>query len=309
MKHTYKTTATTDNQSNPKFAAIDIGSNAARLLLASVFEHDGNWIVNRASLLRMPVRLGDDAFLTGRISDRKTTRLLNTILGFKYLMEAFTPVAYMACATSAMREAQNGPDLCNELFEKSGIQINIIDGKREAEIILENSRQKINNQNLNVLFVDVGGGSTEITLLSEGCIISSHSFSIGSIKLSNNLVSKDEWKRMKQWLTRTAAGRKSLTSIGSGGNIKTIFGIADVKYGKPISRRKIIKVQRFLNDFTLEDRITMLGLKPDRADVIVPASEIYLNVMKWSGTDEMHVPMLGLADGMVHVMYKKYKNG
>ncbi len=293
------------------FAAVDIGSNAARLLLANVFEDegDGTWTSRKASLLRMPVRLGDDVFLTGRISDRKASKLTNTIMGFKYLIDAFEPQAVMACATSAMREAENGMRLCDEIFEKSGIRIQVIEGKREAEIILENRRREIIGDDENVLFIDVGGGSTEITILSGGKIVDSRSFNIGSIRLANDLVRQEDWQRMKRWLKETASGHGPLSSIGSGGNIKAIFGLSNTPFGKPISRKKIREMRDFLKWFTPDELVAKLGLKPDRADVIAPASDIYINAMKWAGAKKMHVPMLGLADGMIHVMYKDYKHG
>ena len=291
-----------------KFAAIDIGSNAVRLLLTGVLEDEHSPTFRKMSLIRMPIRLGDDAFTHGIISEGKITQLVKTMIGFKHLIESFEPLDYMACATSAMREAVNGPEICERIFAESSIQVEIIDGKKEAQLIFENkSADKYGGHNA-YLYADIGGGSTDITLFSQGRIISTASFNIGTIRLLEGLVTKSYWKQMKQWLKNCTEPYPSIAAIGSGGNINKTFRLANCKNGKPISDDKMMKVRRFLKRFSIEDRIRELGLRPDRADVIIPALDIYLKIMKWSGIRRIYVPQVGLADGIVHILYDKYKN-
>lgn len=289
-----------------RFAAIDIGSNAARLLLAMVFDQDESRVVRKSSLVRMPVRLGSDTFLTGRISETKARQLVHTMKGFKHLIKAYEPLRVMACATSAMRDAENGVELRDEIFDKTGISIEIIDGRKEAEILMESGSRELAEQSRNVLFVDVGGGSTEITLLSGGRVVSSRSFNIGSIRLANDLVTDGDWRKMEDWIRENASGLERLTSVGSGGNIKSLFKLSDARPGNPIPLSEIRNVASHVETFALEERVTKLGLKPDRADVILPAARIYTSVMEWAKAVEMHVPRLGLADGMVRVLHKRY---
>ncbi len=290
-----------------KFAAIDIGSNAVRLLLASVFEDGLSPTFKKMSLIRMPIRLGDDAFTRSRISENKIVELVKTMVGFKHLIDAYQPIETAAFATSAMREAQNGPEIRERIREASGIQLEIIDGKREAGVIFQNkSADRFGGYNA-YLYVDVGGGSTDITLFSQGRIVTSGSFDIGTIRLLENLVSQGYWRKMRRWIQTHTAPYTSLAAIGSGGNINKLFRLANCKNGKPLSYPKMRKVRRFLNHFTVEQRITELGLRPDRADVIIPASDIYLKVMKWAKIKNIFVPIVGLADGIVHILYDKYK--
>jgi exopolyphosphatase/guanosine-5'-triphosphate,3'-diphosphate pyrophosphatase len=295
-------------ESQLNFAAIDIGSNAIRLLLTGVFEDGHSPTFRKMSLIRMPVRLGDDAFTQKFISEQKVFQLVKTMTGFKQLIDAYQPLDYMACATSAMREAKNGPEICERILQESGIKVDIIDGKREAEIIFENKSANLFGGNSAYLDVDIGGGSTEITLFSEGRIISSRSFNIGTIRLLEGLIAKTYWKKMKQWLKNyTAPYSASIAAIGSGGNINKVFRLANRKDGKPLSYDKMMKVRRFLKHFTVEQRITELGLRPDRADVIIPALDIYLKIMKWAGIRNIYVPIIGLADGIVRILYNNYK--
>jgi exopolyphosphatase / guanosine-5'-triphosphate,3'-diphosphate pyrophosphatase len=290
-----------------KFAAIDIGSNAVRLLLTGVFEKEYSPIFRKMSLIRMPIRLGDDAFTKKRISKDKVSQLVETMIGFKHLIEAFQPLDFMACATSAMREADNGPEICKRIVETTGMQVDIIDGKTEAQFIFENRSSDMFGGSDAYLYADIGGGSTEITLFSQGRIIASGSFNIGTIRLLEGLVSKASWKEMKQWLKNCSAPFTSMAAIGSGGNINKVYRLANCKNGRPLSENKMIKVRRFLKHFTVEQRIRELSLRPDRADVIIPALDIYLNIMKWAGIDKIYVPQVGLADGIVHILYTRYK--
>ena len=290
-----------------KFAAIDIGSNAVRLLLSGVFEDGHSPTFRKMSLIRMPIRLGDDAFTQKHISENKVTQFVKTMVGFKHLIDSFQPLDFMACATSAMREAENGPQIREQILNESGINVDIIDGKKEAQIIFENKSSDMFGGNNAYLYVDIGGGSTEITLFSQGRNITSGSFNIGTIRLLEDLVTKAYWNQMKQWLKNYTAPYSSIAAIGSGGNINKVFRLANAKTGKPLSDNKMIKVRRLLKYFTVEQRIRELGLRPDRADVIIPALDIYLKIMKWSNIRKIYVPQIGLADGIVRILYKKYK--
>jgi exopolyphosphatase/guanosine-5'-triphosphate,3'-diphosphate pyrophosphatase len=290
-----------------RFAAIDIGSNAVRLLLSGVFEDGDSPTFRKMSLIRMPIRLGDDAFTQKHISENKVTQLLKTMVGFNHLIDSFQPLNYMACATSAMREAENGPQIREQILNESGIDVEIINGKKEAQIIFENKSSDMFGGNNAYLYVDIGGGSTEITLFSQGLNITSGSFNIGTIRLLEGLVTKAYWKQMKEWLKNCTAPFSSIAAIGSGGNINKVFRLANSKIGKPLSDNKMMKVRRFLKYFTVEQRIRELGLRPDRADVIIPALDIYLKIMKWSGIRKIYVPQIGLADGIVRILYKNYK--
>jgi exopolyphosphatase/guanosine-5'-triphosphate,3'-diphosphate pyrophosphatase len=294
-------------KSHLKFAAIDIGSNAVRLLLSAVFELGNCTTFRKMSLIRMPIRLGDDAFSQKRISEDKASQLIQTMMGFIHLINAYRPLNYMACATSAMREAENSSEICERIIEQTGINVDIIDGKKEAQILLENNGTKLFNGSGNYLYVDIGGGSTEITLFSQGLSIASGSFNIGTIRILKKLVSNAEWVQMQHWLNKHTAPCDSLVAIGSGGNINKTFRLANCKTGKPLSDNKIREVCRFLKDFSVPQRITKLGLRPDRADVIVPALRIYLKVMKWAGIKKIYAPEVGLADGMVRILYDKFK--
>ena len=290
-----------------KFAAIDIGSNAVRLLLSGVFEEAHSATFRKMSLIRMPIRLGDDAFTQKSISDSKVSQLVKTMIGFKHLIEAFQPLDFMACATSAMREAENGPEICSRILSEADIKVDIIDGVREAQFIFENKSADLFGGNDAYLYVDIGGGSTDITLFSRGQIITTGSFNIGTIRLLEGLVSKAYWKKMRQWLKNCSAPFTSMAAIGSGGNINKVFRLANCKNGKPLSDNKMMKVRRFLKHFTVEQRIRELALRPDRADVIIPALDIYLKIMKWAGIRKIYVPQVGLADGIVRTLYDRYK--
>jgi exopolyphosphatase/guanosine-5'-triphosphate,3'-diphosphate pyrophosphatase len=291
-----------------RFAAIDIGSNAIRLLLASVFENNGKPTFKKMSLTRMPIRLGDDVFSLKRISEEKANELVKAMIGFRHLIDAFQPIAFKACATSAMRGAENGTQVCERIRQACGIEVDIIDGPIEARIIFENKSADRYLGYDAYLYVDVGGGSTEITLFSQGQVVASESFDIGTIRILHGRVTKTCWNAMKTWLQTHSASLRSLAAIGSGGNINKIFRLAGCKIGKPLSQSKIIEVRRFLKKYSYEERITKLHLRPDRADVIIPAADIYLNVIKWAGIKNIFVPVVGLADGMVHILYNQHQS-
>jgi len=291
-----------------RFAAIDIGSNAVRLLLAAVFEDGPRPVFKKMALVRMPIRLGDDAFLHKRISESKAGQLVQTLVGFRHLIDAYQPLETRAFATSAMRDARNGADICARIREACGIAVEIVDGQREARLIFANqSAERLAGFGA-FLYVDVGGGSTDITLLSQGRIVDSRSFDIGTIRLLERLVPPRAWQDLRDWLRAGTAPYPSLAAIGSGGNVNKLARMANCKNGKPLSFSKMRKVRQYLNRFPLERRITELGLRPDRADVIVPAADIYLKVMKWAGIKSMFVPVVGLADGAVHILYQNHKS-
>ncbi|MBI5550099.1 MAG: exopolyphosphatase [Desulfobacterales bacterium] len=290
-----------------KFAAIDIGSNAVRLLLAGVFEIDGQTAYRKMSLTRMPIRLGGDAFALNRISDAKADELVRTMVGFKHLIDAYQPIAYQAYATSAMRGARNGPAICKRVEKACGIHIDIIDGQREAQLIFENKSSERFGGFKHYLYVDVGGGSTELTLFSGGKIALSKSFDIGTIRMLQGGVTKNQWRAMRQWLKTHTAKMRSIAIIGSGGNINKIFSLAGCKNGSALTQAKLQKVRNALAARSHEQRILQVGLRPDRADVIVPAADIYLNLSQWAGLEKIFVPVVGLADGAVRLLYSRYK--
>lgn len=290
-----------------KLAAIDIGTNAVRLLLSKVVEDGDRPIFEKESFIRIPLRLGEDTFLRGRISDEKTDALCETMIGFRHLIKAYGAADFRACATSAMREAQNGEEVAKKVRERSGIDIAIIDGKTEAEVIYANHIEELLGIDRNFLYVDVGGGSTELTLISRGKAAASKSVNIGSVRMLEGKVEASQWEDMKAWLKENTPPLRPVYGIGMGGNINKIFQLARAKEGRPISYKEIRRLHGYLSSFTLEERIAELGLRPDRADVIVLAGEIYLSVMKWAKVRKMYVPQIGLADGIVHILYERHR--
>ena len=290
-----------------KFAAIDIGSNAVRLLLSSVFETDHGPYFKKISLIRMPIRLGEDAFIHQRIGEDKINRLVWTMTGFKHLMAAYGPVAHRACATSAMREARNSDDICQRVADETGIEIQVIDGSEEAQIIFANGNGKVHAAGKAMVYLDVGGGSTEITILDDGQR-ASRSFNIGTIRLMEDMVPSAEWDHLKRWVQSRTCDLDKPEAFGSGGNIHKIVRLSKHKQTESISFKQMKKVRKLLKAYTVDERITQLGLKPDRADVILPAHKIYYSVMKWGGIPVIRVPQMGLADGLVRQLHSDYVN-
>jgi exopolyphosphatase/guanosine-5'-triphosphate,3'-diphosphate pyrophosphatase len=263
----------------------------------------------KESLIRIPLRLGEDAFSQGRISDLKIERLTQTVIGFKHLITVYDPLDMMVCATSAMREAENGDAILATLQQHSGLRCQIIDGKTEADLIYANHAEHHFDIDTTSLYIDVGGGSTELTLFTEGRSVLSQSFDIGTIRLLQGLVTDDTWKAMKTWIKQAKGDLHPLVAIGSGGNINKISkfaGLSKRKDNRTISFKKFKQIYQSLRAYTFEERVHKLAMRPDRADVIIPACEIYLSAMKWAQVTKMHVPQIGLVDGMVHVMYKRY---
>mgnify|MGYP000915865499 FL=1 len=291
-----------------KLAGIDIGSNAIRLLVANVITEDNgnNVYFSKSALVRVPIRLGADSFIKGEISESNKQRMIKAMKAFKLLMEVHGVSDYYACATSAMRDASNGIEVANTIFEKTKVKINIIDGKKEAAIIFSTDLSNIIEKNKSYLYVDVGGGSTEITIFSNGKIINSKSFKIGTVRLLNKEKSfQHVWKSMEIWIKENSKNLKNINLIGSGGNINKLFKLSGKPLGAPLSLSYIESRFQFLKQMTYEERIKNLDLNPDRADVIIPATKIYLNAMKWSGASKIYVPKIGLADGIVKNLYYK----
>ena len=291
-----------------RFAAVDIGSNAVRLLFMYVFETDLGPIFKKASLIRMPIRLGESSFHNKEIPQEKVDQLVNSLKGFKELVKAFNVISYRACATSAMRDAKNGKAVIQQIKEKCGIEIDLIDGKEEAELIFENHiAEKIGGHDA-FIYMDVGGGSTEFTIYSEGKKKASRSFNIGTIRLKDNLVAESVWKDMIDWLSNAKTKHNPQKIIGSGGNINTLFKLSMLPEMEPLKKRKLKKLYRQLKNLSYDEKIAKLGLRPDRADVIVPATELFLLAMSKSGCKEVIVPKVGVADGIIHQLYDEYRN-
>ena len=292
-----------------KFAAIDIGSNAIRLLVSNVIiTKDTAPQFKKSALVRVPIRLGADSFVEGTISEKNIDRMINAIKAFKLLMNVHGVENYKACATSAMREASNGQKIAEKIHQKTGIKINIISGKEEAEIISSTDLHELISGDKSYLYVDVGGGSTEFTIFSKGKIIISKSFKIGTVRILNNTKeqNKDAFKKVENWIKDNTEGYRKISLIGSGGNINKLFKMSGRIEGAPISYIYLNAQYQFLKNMSYSDRITELSLNPDRADVIIPATKIYLSAMKWSGARKIYVPKIGLADGIIkNLFYKK----
>ena len=287
-----------------KYAAIDIGSNAMRLLVVNIVEQEGKETqFNKSALVRVPIRLGQDAFTVGEISKENSDRMVDAMKAFNLLMKVHKVEAYKAFATSAMREAYNGKEVVALIKKKADIKIEIIDGKKEAAIIASTDLHHLLKTDKTYLFVDVGGGSTEFTLFSDGKIVNSRSFKVGTVRLLNEMVCEVVWQEIEKWIKTNTADFDEISLIGSGGNINKLFKMSGKMQDKPLSYLYINSQYAFLNSLTYNQRISELGLNPDRADVIIPAVRIYLNAMKWSGSRNIYVPRIGLSDGIVKAMY------
>ncbi len=291
-------------------AAIDIGSNAARLLICETSVYvDGTVDFTKLTLLRIPLRLGFDVFDKGTVSDEKKKKLIETIKAYKLLMNIYNVEAFKACATSAMRDATNGKKILEEIYSETGMKIDIITGQEEANIIYETHIAEKLSDNKSYLYIDVGGGSTEITVFIKGKAAAARSFDIGTIRLLSNQVQKEYWKELKDWLRKETKGIKAFSLVGSGGNINRLFKMAELKQGKPLTFDLLHGLTTQMKRHTVDERMRLFDLNPDRADVIVPAGEIFLNIMKFVGATKIYVPKIGLSDGMVREVYKEYKSG
>jgi exopolyphosphatase/guanosine-5'-triphosphate,3'-diphosphate pyrophosphatase len=287
-----------------KYAAIDIGSNAMRLLVANIIEENGKEThFTKSALVRVPIRLGQDAFTVGEITQENIDRMVDAMKAFKLLMKVHKVEKYMACATSAMREAYNAKEVVEIIKKKADVKIEIIDGKKEAAIIASTDLHYLLKTDDTYLYVDVGGGSTEFSLFSDGKMIISKSFKVGTVRLLNNMVGEIVWKEIEKWIKLNTKEFEKVSLIGSGGNINKLFKMSGKQSEKPLSYFYLNAQYTYLNSLSYEQRISDLGLNPDRADVIIPAIRIYLNAMKWSGARNIFVPKIGLADGIVKAMY------
>jgi len=290
-----------------KLAAIDIGSNAIRILIANVVQEVGEHpVYMKSEMIRVPIRLGQDSFTVGEISKKNMKRVVKAMKAFRLIMKVNGVKHYMACATSALRESNNADELVALVKKKAKIKIEVIDGRKEAEIISNTTILNDFGQNLNYLYVDVGGGSTEFSVLQGGKRIVSKSFKTGTVRMINNMVNEKVWLEIEKWIQTHTAGIEKIALLGSGGNINKVFKLSNTKEGKPLTYIKINTFYQDLKKLTYEQRILKYNLNFDRADVILPALEIYLKALKWSGASKVFVPKIGLADGMIKMMYKKF---
>jgi exopolyphosphatase / guanosine-5'-triphosphate,3'-diphosphate pyrophosphatase len=290
------------------FAAIDIGSNAVRLLFANAFEQKGAIRVEKATLVRIPIRLGMDVYKNNKISKQRGEKLINTLQAFSLLIGVYKPKAFVACATAAMREAVNGEELIKKIKKQTGIHVKIIDGLEEAAIIRSTNDYVFAAENKLNMYIDLGGGSTEISVLSEHKLIEAGSFKIGTIRLLTGKVPEEEWDNLEAWLMKFQKHFGKMNVIGSGGNINKIAKI----YGKPdayhLRQENLEYAAKHLRSFSLNDRIEMLGLRPDRADVIIPATDVFLFITRIIKARMIYVPKIGLADGLIYQMFEKHLN-
>jgi exopolyphosphatase / guanosine-5'-triphosphate,3'-diphosphate pyrophosphatase len=287
-----------------RLAAIDIGSNASRLLISNVIQTaNGKIDFIKMTLVRVPLRLGFDVFGKGEISPGKTEKIIKTMKAYKHLLDVYEVEQYRACATSAMRDAVNADEIIAKVKKETGIGIEVISGQTEASFIYDNHIAENLDSKDSYLYIDVGGGSTEITFFSDGKMIFKESFNIGTIRLLKNQVSDSLWDKMKEIVKTKTKGHHDVKAIGSGGNINKIFSISKTKEGKPISLRMLRKFYKEFNTLPIDQRISIYKLREDRADVIVPALLIYINIMRWCDADEIFIPKIGLADGLIHNLY------
>ena len=293
-----------------KLAAIDIGSNACRLLIDEVIQDpQGKIDFVKVSLVRVPLRLGFDVFEKGYISPERESNLIKTLLAYKLLLEVYDVQHLKACATSAMRDATNASEILQRVKVETGIDIKVISGQEEASYIYENHVADFMNKEETYLYIDVGGGSTELTFFSDGKLAAKESFNIGTIRLLKNQVSEKDWDDMKDFIKLNKPGYHHITAIGSGGNINKVFTLSKRKDGKSLNLDLLRNYYKEFSSLSVAERIILYKFREDRADVIVPALLIYINVMRWAETEEIFVPKIGLADGLIHLLYDEVMAG
>ena len=291
-----------------RIAAIDIGSNAARLLINEVTEpKKGKPEFMKLNLLRIPLRLGIDVFTSGKIGAEREEMVISSMKVFSDLMKIYKVEHYRACATSAMRDAKNGAEIIQAVKQTSGIDIEIISGDEEATLIYENHVAEGLDKDSAYLYIDVGGGSTELTFYENGEMKYERSFNIGTNRLLNHLVTDEHWKEMREEIRKNINSKKQVVAIGSGGNINKIFSMSKTKDGKPMSAAYLKKYYKEMNGLTVAERMSRYAIREDRADVLVPALEIFNNVMTWSDIDKIFVPKISVADGLIHRIYDGLK--
>ena len=291
-----------------KLAAIDIGSNAARLLIVDVVENkQGITSFNKLNLIRVPLRLGFDVFDKGEISKLRVGMIIQTMKAYSHLLKVYDVQEVKACATSAMRDAANSPDIIRKVKLETGIEIKVISGDEEAAVIYESHIAENMDKEHAYLYIDVGGGSTELSFFAEGKLRYKESFNIGTIRLLKNQVTEKHWDELRDHLKDNIKSRWPLYAIGSGGNINKVFSMSKKKEAKPLSLELLKDYYKELSSVSVEERISIYKLREDRADVIVPALQVYVNVMRWANINEIYVPKIGLADGLVQSLYQELK--
>lgn len=288
-----------------RYAAIDIGTNALRLLIGRV-QLKGSPRVEKELLVRIPLRLGDDVFSHKELTPESVRQLLETMAAFQHLISVFRPKAVRACATSAMRDSRNGARVVTTIKEETGLQLEVIDGKQEADLIFSNRIDRQFTNRSNFLYIDVGGGSTELNIFADGLRLAYRSFNIGGVRILKEAVPAGEEQRMQQWVKEHACQSGSI-AIGSGGNIGRLHRLAKLEEDVPLSRKNLSQLISQLSSLTIEERIRTFKLKRDRADVVVPAGNIYLQIMKWAGIRAIHVPKFGLADGLILQLCRQHE--
>lgn len=287
------------------YAAIDIGSNAVRLLVGEVIERDDHPVIKKQTLVRVPIRLGEDVFDGGAITPAKRDYLIKGLKAFRLLTEVYG-VRYMrCCATSAMREATNSEEVRTRAEMESGVHIEVIGGKKEADLIVNTFWTQDLLKDRPYLYIDVGGGSTELTWLENGRRVKSASFKIGTVRTLKGRVDPDNWVAMQEFLDDLRAQHGQLMAIGTGGNINRIFKENGNAFGEPLSHADIQRQRDRIAAHSFEDRVKLLRLRPDRADVIIPAADIFLRILEFAGIEEVFVPKVGLADGIIYDLYMK----
>ncbi|MDA7570636.1 exopolyphosphatase [Flavobacteriaceae bacterium] len=288
-----------------KYAAIDIGSNAVRILVTNVVSYKKKTVFLKNALVRVPIRLGQDAFTNGKISDKNIKRMIKSMKAFKLLMEVHEVKDYLAFATSALREAKNGSYLVEKVLKKSGIKIEIIDGKKEAKIISNTNVFDTINKEKTFLYVDIGGGSTEFSVLINGKRNQSKSFKIGTVRMLNSKVEQVTLDEAESWVRRHTLMHERIYLLGTGGNINKLHKIANINDNRPLSYLTLNTLYNQLDALTYEERIVDLGLNPDRSDVILLAAKLFIKILNWSGAKDIYVPKVGLSDGMIRELYKR----
>ena len=288
-----------------RYAAIDVGSNAVRILITNVVSYKKKTVFLKNALVRVPIRLGQDAFTSGKISDKNIKRMIKSMKAFKLLMEVHGVKDYLAFATSALRDAENGLYLVEKVLKKSGIKIEIIDGKKEAKIISNTNVFDTINKEKTFLYVDIGGGSTEFSILINGKRNQSKSFKIGTVRLLNSKVEQITLDEAEAWVRRHTLMHEKIYLLGTGGNINKLHNIANINDNSPLSYLTLNALYNQLDALTYEERIVNLGLNPDRSDVILLAAKLFIKILNWSGAKDIYVPKVGLSDGMIRELYKR----
>lgn len=291
-------------------AAIDIGSNAARLLITEVMAAESEEpLFKKLNLVRVPLRLGFDVFEKGIISEEKQNMMIQTLKAFRHLLNAYRADAVKACATSAMRDASNAEDVLRRIEKETGLRIEVISGDTEANLIYENHIAEHLDKEHSYVYIDVGGGSTELSFFGNGRLLFKKSFNIGTIRILKKKVKESHWEEMKEAIKNATRGHKDIIAIGSGGNINKIHSISKKKDSKPLPLDLLKDYYRELSELSLKERMNLYDLREDRADVIVPALQIYINAMRWAGADAIYVPKIGLSDGLIHHLWDEIREG